>query len=292
MTRLALPHLLLVAISMALAVNAGPLNVACEDKTSIAYCTECSKVGAKFTCFACHKSRAPVYNTAGAVTSCKATTAGLTCTAASGDPNCLRCDGIWCQECKRDYYFSAAYRCTSAAKLNAINKCRRLSGNLNCLACNPDNTCAKCRANNPPLKLVPLNAIYINAGYSSGTQCLSVAALNTQAKSITWNNAVLPPGCLEVDSEFKCSRCGDTQSLVGGVCKPLASGSKCSRALPYYQYCSRCSAPMYCRVCNGGRGLVNGRCALPCRLLYGIGCKNCDAKRCLVRDAVYANGRR
>jgi hypothetical protein len=42
MTRLALPHLLLLAISMALAVNAGPLNVACEDKTSIAYCVRLS----------------------------------------------------------------------------------------------------------------------------------------------------------------------------------------------------------------------------------------------------------
>ncbi|KAI3426148.1 hypothetical protein D9Q98_008525 [Chlorella vulgaris] len=292
MTRLALPHLLLVAISMALAVNAGPLNVACEDKTSIAYCTECSKVGAKFTCFACHKSRAPVYNTAGAVTSCKATSIGLTCTAASGDPNCARCDGIWCQECKPTFYFNSAFRCTSTAGRTALDKCKLLSGNPNCASCSADQTCTKCRTNNPPLKLMPRNAIYVNAGFSSGSQCMSVAALNTQAKGITWNNAVLPAGCLEVDTEFKCNRCGDGQSLVGGVCKSYATGNKCASTLPYGVYCARCSNPNTCVACNGARGLVNGRCALPCRLLYGIGCKNCNSAKCLVRDAVYANGRR
>ena len=44
-----------------------------------------------------------------------------------------------------------------------------------------------------------------------------------------------PPPHTVMASEFKCDRCGDTQSLTGGVCKTLATGSKCSTALPYYQ---------------------------------------------------------
>jgi hypothetical protein len=51
-------------------------------------------------------------------------------------------------------------------------------------------------------------------------QCLSVAALNTQAKSITWNNAVLPPGCLEVDS-------GEVAELTANVCMWESSFASC-----------------------------------------------------------------
>jgi hypothetical protein len=44
---------------------------------------------------------------------------------------------------------------------------------------------------------------------------------------------------LGVTAEFKCNRCGDGQSLVGGVCKSYATGNKCASTLPYGVYCAR-----------------------------------------------------
>ena len=49
-----------------------------------------------------------------------------------------------------------------------------------------------------------------------------------------------------------------------------------------------------CLVCNGSRsaptGVTDGRCALPCKQLYGIGCLRCNQTACLATDAKYAQG--
>lgn len=43
-------------------------------------------------------------------TQAKLATTGTTCTTSSGDPNCLRCDGVWCIQCKTGYQFNTAYK--------------------------------------------------------------------------------------------------------------------------------------------------------------------------------------
>ena len=76
-------------------------------------------------------------------------------------------------------------------------------------------------------------------------------------------------------------------------CKPVASGNKCASTLAYRNYCATCnSAGTACTLCNGARSIVNGQCSLPCRLLFGIGCRRCNAVACLEMDPAYANGRR
>ena len=49
-----------------------------------------------------------------------------------------------------------------------------------------------------------------------------------------------------------------------------------------------------CLVCNGARhppiGATDGRCALPCKQLFGIGCLKCDQTKCLTTDTKYAQG--
>lgn len=49
-----------------------------------------------------------------------------------------------------------------------------------------------------------------------------------------------------------------------------------------------------CLSCNGSRspptGVTDGRCALPCKQLFGIGCKTCNQTKCLTTDPKYAQG--
>ncbi len=49
-----------------------------------------------------------------------------------------------------------------------------------------------------------------------------------------------------------------------------------------------------CLSCNGSRspptGVTDGRCALPCKQLFGIGCLKCNQSKCLNTDAKYAQG--
>lgn len=72
------PLILLLAAALALAVGAraGPLKVACEDLTDVDYCIECTKSGATTKCLACHRDRAPVYSSAGAITQVRRATGG------------------------------------------------------------------------------------------------------------------------------------------------------------------------------------------------------------------------
>lgn len=77
-------------------------------------------------------------------------------------------------------------------------------------------------------------------------------------------------------------------------CKTFATGSKCG-TLGYKAYCARCnapSAPNKCVECNGSRGLVGDACTIPCKRVYGIGCRKCNATACTKKDPAYANGRR
>ncbi|PSC67540.1 extracellular matrix FRAS1 [Micractinium conductrix] len=290
------PLILLLAAALALAVGAraGPLKVACEDLTDVDYCIECTKSGATTKCLACHRDRAPVYSSAGAITQCKATTANNQAVAASGDTNCKRADGQWCIECKDDFWFDASFKCVTSAKAPGAAKtleiCQKVSKNAKCAACNPDGTCSACRGSDI---LAPLNAEFINAGWRE-SKCYTLAGLNEQAKAITWNNANVPTNCIEVDSDFKCTRCKDGMSLTGGTCKTFATGSKCG-TLGYKAYCARCnapSAPNKCVECNGSRGLVGDACTIPCKRVYGIGCRKCNATACTKKDPAYANGRR
>lgn len=86
------------------------------------------------------------------------------------------------------------------------------------------------------------------------------------------------------------------QSLTNGACVPEATGSKCKATLPYRQYCAACDATgLKCLSCNGSRSpqttVADGRCALPCKQLYGIGCLACNQATCTAQDSKYAQGK-
>lgn len=104
---------------------------------------------------------------------CRDATTGTTCTAASGDENCLRCDGVrassaggtspcsapsggtrqfrlfivdlvrhaclavqvWCVECKNGFYFDENFVCQPG---RFTTHCQQMSKNPNCASCNPD----------------------------------------------------------------------------------------------------------------------------------------------------------
>lgn len=63
---------------------------------------------------------------------------------------------------------------------------------------------------------------------------------------------------------------------------PPAAGAQCD------------AAGTKCLSCNGSRspptGVTDGRCALPCKQLFGIGCKTCNQTKCLTTDPKYAQG--
>ncbi|PRW44860.1 extracellular matrix FRAS1 [Chlorella sorokiniana] len=172
--------------------------------------------------------------------------------------------------------------------------CQALSKNAQCGACTSDGACTLCA--NANHILVPLNAIYINAA-GQGSQCMAPADVQKEGLAITGKAVSIPTGCKEVDTEFKCIRCANTQSLTNGKCVALASGSKCKTTLPFYQYCAQCDATgKKCLTCNGSRspptGVTDGRCALPCKQLFGIGCSKCNQAKCATTDAKYAQGRK
>lgn len=263
---------------------AAPVGVACEDLTKVEACIEC--IGSK--CLACHKDRGATWSSDGRVTECRATLAGNDAVNASGDPRCARSDGPWCMECSRGFFFNQDFKCVASTATTAaartLETCQKTSNNTDCAACNPDGTCTRCKGT---LILVPLNALYINANWRD-SKCLTVSKVNAEARAITWVNAFMPAGCIEVDTEFKCSRCKDDMSLVDGACvAPVGCGGG------YKQYCSRCTpTKSACTQCTGARSTSGGVCSLPCRQLYGIGCRKCTATACTQKDPAYSNGRR
>lgn len=48
-------------------------------------------------------------------------------------------------------------------------------------------------------------------------QCMTVAQVQTESKAITGTAAVLPAGCKEVDTEFKCIRCANVRRGGGSA---------------------------------------------------------------------------
>ncbi|KAL4424610.1 hypothetical protein ABPG77_002228 [Micractinium sp. CCAP 211/92] len=261
-----------------------PVGVACEDLTKLEACVEC--IGSK--CLACQKDRAATWSSDGSVTECRTTLSGPDAVNASGDPRCARSDGQWCMECNRGYFFNKDFKCVGSTAATAaartLETCQKTSNNTACAACNPDGTCTRCTGT---LILVPLNALYINANWRQ-SQCLTASQVNAQALAITWVNAFMPTNCIEVDTEFKCSRCKDGMSLVNGTCTDAVG---CGGG--YQQYCARCTpTKSACTQCNGSRSTSGGVCSLPCRQLYGIGCIKCTATACTQKDPAYSNGRR
>lgn len=276
---------LLAAFFLAVGVDGAAVNTHCETLTGLPGCLECAKVGAGHQCFLCHKSTVADYKD-GKITRCRDATTGTECTSSSGDANCLRCNGVWCVECKPNFYFDANFVCRPG---KFTTHCQQMSKNPKCASCNPDGSCNRCA--NANHVLVPLNAMFINVIFQE-SQCMTRDALNAEARRLTFSDAFVPANCIEVDTEFKCCRCRDNYSLTGGECRPLASGSKCPKNLRYQQYCDTCNANGLCTKCNGSRSLFRGQCSLPCKQLFGITCSTCTAARCTQRDPKYANGRR
>ncbi|KAL4448916.1 hypothetical protein ABPG77_007633 [Micractinium sp. CCAP 211/92] len=273
-------------LALAALASAAKIQLPCERITGISGCVECRSSPTK-ECYLCQRTLSPVWTPAGKM--CKATSVGAACKQTSGDPNCVRCDGTvpqWCTECKVGTRFNANYKCIAGT-------CPQYSRNAGCAAngCTPDGTCARCaRAG---MFLVPANAVYINAQWSD-TLCMTLANLNKEATTLTGKNAVVPAGCVSVDTLFRCNQCKAGMSLTGGKCVPVTTtGNKCKATVPYREYCSKCNAAgTACTVCNGNRMAVNGACNLPCKQMFGIGCLACTPNFCTRADPAFLNGRR
>ncbi|KAI7846310.1 hypothetical protein COHA_000147 [Chlorella ohadii] len=288
----------------------------------------------KQLCYLCHPTRASAWRAdgTGTVSQCRAATTGTTCTSKSGDPNCAYCDEIYCIKCKTGFEFNPSFKASSqghwlpspeqelaVSHLHARYDCvpgqllwsavrlAELVGSkikayhtrlpwpftMPVTLSSPpaDGACTLCL--NQYHVLVPLNALYINAA-GQGSTCMTAAKVQSEALAITGKAAVLPNGCREVDTEFKCNRCADTYSLTDGKC--VRGGNKCKSTLSYNQYCAKCDATgLKCLACNGSRsppyGAPDNRCTFPCKQLYGIGCLKCNQWKCLVTDTKYAKGR-
>lgn len=278
---------LLIAVTLLCAARPAEaqarVQLPCERLSGVASCIECSTAPSK--CYLCQKNTSPVYNAAGLITACRPAVVGPACLAASGDANCARCDATnpqWCQECAFGFYFDAKYKCIKGF-------CPQFSRNPGCSVCNWDGMCTRCA--NANLILMPSNAVWSNVAMPE-SKCLTLAQLNTEARSITGKDAVLPSGCSEVDTLFRCSQCQVGYSLTGGKCVPYATGNKCKATLRFRQYCARCNAAGdQCLQCTGGRSLSDGLCSLPCKMLFGIGCLNCNRFYCTRVDTLFLNGR-
>lgn len=279
--------LALLLLAVAGGASAAKIQLPCERITGIAGCVECRSSPTK-ECYLCQRTLSPVWTPTGKIKQCKPTTGGANCINTSGDRNCVRCDGTvpqWCTECKVGTRFDANYRCIAGT-------CPQYSRNPRCATngCTADGTCARCAVAGEIL--VPANAIYINALWSD-TLCMTVAKLNTEARTLTGRNAVIPAGCVSVDTLFRCNQCRPGLSLTGGKCVTIGAGNKCLPRVAYREYCSRCNATGdKCTVCNGNRMSINGVCNLPCKQLFGIGCLACTPAFCTRADPAFLNGRR
>ncbi|KAI7840838.1 hypothetical protein COHA_005484 [Chlorella ohadii] len=211
------------------------------------------------------------------------------------------CEGLtgvdYCTECAKPAgaakpfcYLCHPTRASIWRKDGTISECKAATTGVACTSATGDQNCAYCYG---------VTCMQCKPGYEadSNFKCMTIDQMKAFALTITGNPAVVPTGCKEVDTEFKCIRCANTHSLTGGTCKTLATGSKCKTSLTYYQYCAQCdTAGTKCLSCNGSRspptGVTDGRCALPCKQLFGIGCLKCNQSKCLNTDAKYAQGRK
>ncbi|PSC73080.1 formin 5 isoform B [Micractinium conductrix] len=263
----------------------GQIIVPAQRLSTVAGCVEAAISGSPRKCYLCQRAFSPVWNSDGSVKRCVRTVNFAACRRASGDPNAARCDGTtpsWVVACKAGYVMNSSYKCVRG---NVAQQSRTPG----CAAANPDGTCTRCAA--ADRVLVPANAIYVNVGMPDG-RCLAWSQVHAEARSVLRKYAYMPPGCIEVDTLFRCSQCRAGLSLTGAQCVPYSRGNKCRPTVRLRQYCARCNAAGdRCVACTGARSLVDGVCSLHCKLLFGIGCLQCSPTACTRIDPAYANGR-